>query len=166
MWSLWRCEREFNFTSTWFLIYLAIIFLTPNSATIKVTRTTALHSVFQIVSTTITLGRSRMTNLSKEKNNARWKAMRYGKNLQFGFSNKWFHYDWNIKAKFSIDLTFLSGKPKIPDSLGNTIKKLLLCFKWKTLRCVNRLHYPFWFNEFDWSVQVCSCMTQRSNVAT
>ena len=74
------------------------------------------------------------------------------------FSNKLIHYHSNIKVKFSKDLTFLSGKPKIPDSLGNTIKKLLLCFKWKTLRCVNRLHYPFWFDEFDWLVQVSSCV--------
>lgn len=42
--------------------------------------------------------------------------------------------NYNIKVKYISDgLTFLSGKLKIPEYSGNTIKKLLLCFKWKTL---------------------------------
>ena len=49
---------------------------------------------------------------------------------------------WLSITVLSLELTFHSGKPKIPEPLGNTIRKLLLCFKWNTLWCVNRLYYP------------------------
>lgn len=76
-----------------------------------------------------------------------------------------YHYGNYVKSETKTP-TFFSGKPKIPDSSGNTIKKLLLCFKWETLGCANRLHYPFGVKAFDWLVNGYSCMTKRSNLTT